>query len=103
MYHFPFWTILPFFFLFYFTYFSRYKFKAKEVDKKIFQTRTGIKEVPKKEVTVPVPFDLPGSKVSTSKKEIEKEHYVFHAKPLPADILDRVVVSKNIFYSYFSL
>lgn len=70
---------------------QKYKFKAKEVDRKIFQTRTGIKKIPKKEVTIPVPFDLPGCKLPIYKKEVEEEHFVFHARPLPTDILERVV------------
>lgn len=75
---------------------QKYKFKAKEVDKKIFQTRIGIKEVPKKEATVVVPFDLPGSKVPTTKKEIPKENYVFHARPLPTGILEGVLGVKPV-------
>ena len=56
----------------------------------------GVRKIPSKEVTVPQPFDLAPSGTasdrSVDKSQEEEEKFEFHAKPVPAKILEKTTV-----------
>ncbi|XP_029637635.1 targeting protein for Xklp2-like isoform X1 [Octopus sinensis] len=73
------------------------QFKAKDVNRKILEAPVGVKEVPKKEPTVVKPFDLPGSKIPSTKRACTDDEidYRFRAQPVPTEILRGVVGVKE--------
>ncbi|XP_014781109.1 targeting protein for Xklp2 isoform X2 [Octopus bimaculoides] len=73
------------------------QFKAKDVNRKIFEAPVGVKEVPKKDPTVVKPFDLPGSKIPSTKRASTDDEfdYRFRAQPVPTEILRGVVGVKE--------
>ncbi|NXE14412.1 TPX2B protein, partial [Lophotis ruficrista] len=74
---------------------QQYKFKARELDHKIFEGGPLLpKKPPVKELTQPIGFELEIEKriqERESKKQQEKEHFEFHSRPCPTKILEDVV------------
>lgn len=73
---------------------QQYKFKARELDPKIFESGPNLPQVPVKPPTQPVGFDLEIEKriqERESKKKSEDEHFEFHSRPCPSKILKDVV------------
>ncbi|NXN12045.1 TPX2 protein, partial [Indicator maculatus] len=74
---------------------QQYKFKARELDHKIFEGAPLLpKKPPVKELTQPVGFELEIEKRiqgRESKKQQEEEHFQFHSRPCPTKILEDVV------------
>lgn len=74
----------------------RYKFKARELDPRIFESDPILpKRAPVKPPTQPVGFDLEIEKrihERESKKKTEDEQFEFHSRPCPTKILEDVVV-----------
>ncbi|XP_074965095.1 targeting protein for Xklp2 isoform X1 [Phalacrocorax aristotelis] len=74
---------------------QQYKFKARELDHKIFEGGPLLpKKPPVKELTQPVGFELEIEKriqERESKKQQEEEHFEFHSRPCPTKILEDVV------------
>ncbi|XP_068006318.1 targeting protein for Xklp2 isoform X3 [Melanerpes formicivorus] len=74
---------------------QQYKFKARELDHKIFEGGPILPKKPAvKELTQPVGFDLEIEKRiqgRESKKQQEEEHFEFHSRPCPTKILEDVV------------
>lgn len=75
----------------------RYKFKAREVNHKIFEGGPLLpKKPPLKKLTQPIGFQLEIEKriqERESKKQQEEERFEFHSRPCPTKILEDVVVS----------
>ncbi|NWU96083.1 TPX2B protein, partial [Upupa epops] len=73
----------------------QYKFKARELDLKIFEGGPLLpKKPPVKELTQPIGFELEIEKriqERESKKQQEEEHFEFHSRPCPTRILEDVV------------
>lgn len=78
------------------SFLCRYKFKARELDHKIFEGGPLLpKKPPVKELTQPIGFELEIEKRiqdRESKKQQEEEHFEFHSRPCPTKILEDVVV-----------
>ncbi|XP_009948790.1 PREDICTED: targeting protein for Xklp2 [Leptosomus discolor] len=74
---------------------QQYKFKARELDHKIFEGGPLLpKKPPVKELTQPIGFELEIEKriqERESKKQQEEEHFEFHSRPCPTKILEDVV------------
>ncbi|NWT27102.1 TPX2 protein, partial [Cardinalis cardinalis] len=74
---------------------QQYKFKAREVNHKIFESGPLLpKKPPVKKLTQPVGFQLEIEKriqERESKKQQEEEHFEFHSRPCPTKILEDVV------------
>ncbi|XP_064023779.1 targeting protein for Xklp2 isoform X3 [Pogoniulus pusillus] len=74
---------------------QQYKFKAQELDRKIFEGGPLLpKKPPVKELTQPVGFELEIEKRiqdRESKKQQEEEHFEFHSRPCPTKILEDIV------------
>ncbi|XP_056363830.1 targeting protein for Xklp2 isoform X1 [Oenanthe melanoleuca] len=74
---------------------QQYKFKAREVNHKIFESGALLpKKPPAKELTHPIGFQLEIEKriqERESKKQQEEERYEFHSRPCPTKILEDVV------------
>ncbi|NXG65797.1 TPX2B protein, partial [Hemiprocne comata] len=74
---------------------QQYKFKARELDHKIFEGGPLLpKKPPVKELTQPIGFQLEIEKriqERESKKQQEEEHFEFHSRPCPTKILEDVV------------
>ncbi|NWW45936.1 TPX2B protein, partial [Pedionomus torquatus] len=74
---------------------QQYKFKARELDHKIFEGGPLLpKKPPVKELTQPIGFELEIEKriqERDSKKQQEEEHFEFHSRPCPTKILEEVV------------
>ncbi|NXT46113.1 TPX2B protein, partial [Pluvianellus socialis] len=74
---------------------QQYKFKARELDHKIFEGGPLLpKKPPVKELTQPIGFDLEIEKriqERESKKQQEEERFEFHSRPCPTKILEDVV------------
>ncbi|NWY73211.1 TPX2B protein, partial [Erithacus rubecula] len=74
---------------------QQYKFKAREVNYKIFEGGPLLpKKPPTKELTQPIGFQLEIEKriqERESKKQQEEERYEFHSRPCPTKILEDVV------------
>ncbi|NXD41064.1 TPX2B protein, partial [Copsychus sechellarum] len=74
---------------------QQYKFKAREVNYKIFEGGPLLpKKPPAKELTQPIGFQLEIEKriqERESKKQQEEERYEFHSRPCPTKILEDVV------------
>ncbi|KAM6378491.1 targeting protein for Xklp2 isoform 3-T4 [Pluvialis apricaria] len=74
---------------------QQYKFKARELDHKIFEGGPLLpKKPPVKELTQPIGFELEIEKriqERESKKKQEEEHFEFHSRPCPTKILEDVV------------
>ncbi|NXN75317.1 TPX2B protein, partial [Himantopus himantopus] len=74
---------------------QQYKFKARELDHKIFAGGPLLpKKPPVKELTQPIGFELEIEKriqERESKKQQEEEHFEFHSKPCPTKILEDIV------------
>ncbi|NWI28744.1 TPX2B protein, partial [Sula dactylatra] len=74
---------------------QQYKFKARELDHKIFEGGPLLpKKPPVKELTEPIGFELEIEKriqERESKKQQEEEHFEFHSRPCPTKILEDVV------------
>ncbi|XP_065705838.1 targeting protein for Xklp2 isoform X1 [Patagioenas fasciata] len=74
---------------------QQYKFKAREVNHKIFEGGPLLpKKPPAKELTRPIGFELEIEKriqERESKKQQEEEHFEFHSRPCPTKILEDVV------------
>lgn len=78
----------------------RYKFKARELNHKIFEGGPLLPKKPTvKELTQPIGFQLEIEKriqERESKKQQEEEHFEFHSRPCPKKILEDVVVRSLI-------
>ncbi|KAM6052820.1 targeting protein for Xklp2 isoform 1-T1 [Theristicus caerulescens] len=74
---------------------QQYKFKARELDHKIFEGGPLLPKKPSvKELTQPIGFELEIEKriqERESKKQQEEEHFEFHSRPCPTKILEDVV------------
>ncbi|NXG79953.1 TPX2B protein, partial [Baryphthengus martii] len=74
---------------------QQYKFKARELDHKIFEGGPLLpKKPPVKELTQPIGFELEIEKriqERESKKQQEEEHFEFHSRPCPTKIFEDVV------------
>ncbi|NXO00982.1 TPX2B protein, partial [Rhinopomastus cyanomelas] len=74
---------------------QQYKFKARELDLKIFEGGPLLpNKPPVKELTQPIGFELEIEKriqERESKKQQEEEHFEFHSRPCPTRILEDVV------------
>ncbi|NWS62320.1 TPX2B protein, partial [Chunga burmeisteri] len=74
---------------------QQYKFKARELDHKIFEGGPLLpKKPPVKELTQPIGFELEIEKriqERESKKQQEEEHFEFRSRPCPTKILEDVV------------
>ncbi|NXC74664.1 TPX2B protein, partial [Anhinga anhinga] len=74
---------------------QQYKFKARELDHKIFEGGPLLpKKPPVKELTQPIGFELEIEKriqERESRKQQEEEHFEFHSRPCPTKILEDVV------------
>ncbi|NXF98239.1 TPX2B protein, partial [Eubucco bourcierii] len=74
---------------------QQYKFKARELDHKIFEGGPLLpKKPPVKELTQPVGFELEIEKRiqgRETKKQQEEEHFEFHSRPCPTKILEDIV------------
>ncbi|NXS48037.1 TPX2B protein, partial [Balaeniceps rex] len=74
---------------------QQYKFKARELDHKIFEGGPLLpKKPPVKELTQPIGFQLEIEKriqERESKKQQEEEHFEFHSRPCPTKILEDIV------------
>ncbi|NXG48891.1 TPX2B protein, partial [Psilopogon haemacephalus] len=74
---------------------QQYKFKARELDHKIFEGGPLLpKKPPVKELTQPVGFELEIEKRiqgRENKKQQEEEHFEFHSRPCPTKILEDIV------------
>ncbi|NXT14483.1 TPX2B protein, partial [Prunella fulvescens] len=74
---------------------QQYKFKAREVNHKIFEGGPLLpKKPPVKKLTQPIGFQLEIEKriqERESKKQQEEEHFEFHSRPCPTKILEDVV------------
>ncbi|NXF12421.1 TPX2 protein, partial [Smithornis capensis] len=74
---------------------QQYKFKARELNHKIFEGRPLLpKKPPVKVLTQPVGFELETEKriqERESKKQQEEERFEFHSRPCPTKILEDVV------------
>ncbi|NXW34008.1 TPX2B protein, partial [Phaetusa simplex] len=74
---------------------QQYKFKARELDHKIFEGGPLLpKKPPVKELTQPIGFELETEKRiqdRESKKQQEEEHFEFHSRPCPTKILEDIV------------
>ncbi|NXQ79113.1 TPX2B protein, partial [Nyctibius grandis] len=74
---------------------QQYKFKARELDHKIFEGGPLLpKKPPVKELTQPIGFDLEIEKriqERENKKQQEEEHFEFHSRPCPTKILEDIV------------
>ncbi|NWW93205.1 TPX2B protein, partial [Rhynochetos jubatus] len=74
---------------------QQYKFKARELDHKIFEGGPLLPRKPTvKELTQPIGFELEIEKriqERESKKHQEEEHFEFHSRPCPTKILEDVV------------
>ncbi|NWY25904.1 TPX2 protein, partial [Pheucticus melanocephalus] len=74
---------------------QQYKFKAREVNHKIFESGPLLpKKPPVKKLTQPIGFQLEIEKriqERESKKQQEDEHFEFHSRPCPTKILEDVV------------
>ncbi|KFW11325.1 Targeting protein for Xklp2-B, partial [Eurypyga helias] len=74
---------------------QQYKFKARELDHKIFEGGPLLPKKPVvKELTQPIGFELEIEKriqERESKKQQEEEHFEFHSRPCPTKILEDVV------------
>ncbi|NXN22487.1 TPX2 protein, partial [Nycticryphes semicollaris] len=74
---------------------QQYKFKARELDHKIFEGGPLLpKKPPVKELTQPIGFELEIEKriqERDSKKQQEEEHFEFHSRPCPTKILEEIV------------
>ncbi|NWY50194.1 TPX2B protein, partial [Chionis minor] len=74
---------------------QQYKFKARELDHKIFEGGPLLpKKPPVKELTQPIGFELEIEKriqERESKKQQEEERFEFHSRPCPTKILEDVV------------
>ncbi|NXJ71224.1 TPX2 protein, partial [Rostratula benghalensis] len=74
---------------------QQYKFKARELDHKIFEGGPLLpKRPPVKELTQPIGFELEIEKriqERESKKQQEGEHFEFHSRPCPTKILEEIV------------
>ncbi|XP_074461869.1 targeting protein for Xklp2 isoform X2 [Larus michahellis] len=74
---------------------QQYKFKARELDHKIFEGGPLLpKKPPVKELTQPIGFELEIEKriqERESKKQQEEEHFEFHSRPCPTKILEDIV------------
>ncbi|XP_014109617.1 PREDICTED: targeting protein for Xklp2 isoform X3 [Pseudopodoces humilis] len=74
---------------------QQYKFKAREVNPKIFEGGPLLPKKPSvKELTQPIGFQLEIEKriqERESKKQQEEEHFEFHSRPCPTKILEDVV------------
>uniref|UniRef100_A0A8B9N1U9 TPX2 microtubule nucleation factor n=1 Tax=Accipiter nisus TaxID=211598 RepID=A0A8B9N1U9_9AVES len=74
---------------------QQYKFKARELDPKIFEGGPLLPKKPAvKELTQPIGFELEIEKriqERESKKQQEEEHFEFHSRPCPTKILEDVV------------
>ncbi|NXG85081.1 TPX2B protein, partial [Stercorarius parasiticus] len=74
---------------------QQYKFKARELDHKIFEGGPLLpKKPPVKELTQPIGFELEIEKriqERESKKQQEEQHFEFHSRPCPSKILEDVV------------
>ncbi|XP_078688319.1 targeting protein for Xklp2 homolog isoform X2 [Branchiostoma floridae x Branchiostoma belcheri] len=73
---------------------KKYKFKAREVDQRLFQqTGVGVPKKPHKPVTQPIGMDLETERRIQERHEEAKsteneEKFEFHARPVPAKILE---------------
>ncbi|NXI14361.1 TPX2B protein, partial [Irena cyanogastra] len=78
---------------------QQYKFKAREVNHKIFEGGPLLpKKPPVKELTQPIGFQLEIEKriqERESKKQQEEERFEFHSRPCPTKILEDVVGRKK--------
>ncbi|NXW20901.1 TPX2B protein, partial [Circaetus pectoralis] len=74
---------------------QQYKFKARELDPKIFEGGPLLPKKPSvKELTQPIGFELEIEKRiqdRESKKQQEEEHFEFHSRPCPTKILEDIV------------
>ncbi|NXU59149.1 TPX2 protein, partial [Turnix velox] len=73
---------------------QQHKFKAQELDHKIFEARPVLPKKPPKVLTQPIGFELETEKriqERESKKQQEEEHFEFHSRPCPTKILEDVV------------
>ncbi|NXQ93802.1 TPX2B protein, partial [Sagittarius serpentarius] len=74
---------------------QQYKFKARELDHKIFEGGPLLpKKPPVKDLTQPIGFELEIEKriqERESKKQQEEEHFEFHSRPCPTKILEDIV------------
>ncbi|NXJ56624.1 TPX2B protein, partial [Spizaetus tyrannus] len=74
---------------------QQYKFKARELDPKIFEGGPLLPKKPSvKELTQPIGFELEIEKriqERESKKQQEEEHFEFHSRPCPTKILEDIV------------
>ncbi|NWZ56912.1 TPX2B protein, partial [Haliaeetus albicilla] len=74
---------------------QQYKFKARELDPKIFEGGPLLPKKPAvKELTQPIGFELEIEKriqERESKKQQEEEHFEFHSRPCPTKILEDIV------------
>ncbi|XP_009927344.1 targeting protein for Xklp2 isoform X3 [Haliaeetus albicilla] len=74
---------------------QQYKFKARELDPKIFEGGPLLPKKPAvKELTQPIGFELEIEKriqERESKKQQEEEHFEFHSRPCPTKILGDIV------------
>ncbi|NXJ83216.1 TPX2B protein, partial [Trogon melanurus] len=74
---------------------QQYKFKARELDHKIFEGGPLLPKKPAvKELTQPIGFELEIEKriqERESKKQQEEEHFEFHSRPCPTKILEDIV------------
>lgn len=74
---------------------QQYKFKARELDPKIFEGGPLLPKKPAvKELTQPIGFVLEIEKriqERESKKQQEEEHFEFHSRPCPTKILEDIV------------
>ncbi|XP_057636884.1 targeting protein for Xklp2 isoform X1 [Chionomys nivalis] len=73
---------------------QQYKFKARELDPRIFESGPVLPKIPVKPPTQPVGFDLEIEKriqERESKKKSEDDHFEFHSRPCPTKILEDVV------------
>ncbi|NWX44873.1 TPX2B protein, partial [Steatornis caripensis] len=74
---------------------QQYKFKARELDHKIFEGGPLLpKKPPVKELTQPIGFELEIEKriqERETKKRQEEEHFEFHSRPCPTKILEDIV------------
>ncbi|XP_052639576.1 targeting protein for Xklp2 isoform X2 [Harpia harpyja] len=74
---------------------QQYKFKARELDPKIFEGGPLLPKKPSvRELTQPIGFELEIEKriqERESKKQQEEEHFEFHSRPCPMKILEDIV------------
>ncbi|KAM9648164.1 targeting protein for Xklp2 isoform 3-T9 [Morphnus guianensis] len=74
---------------------QQYKFKARELDPKIFEGGPLLPKKPSvRELTQPIGFELEIEKriqERESKKQQEEEHFEFHSRPCPTKILEDIV------------